>query len=110
MFRNVMQVARTARPTVRSLQIHAPAPRDGDAVRMEVAKFQGGWVLVYWLYNGKERPTHEQKIALSFVGETFVIHEGDTEIEKGAFTDLDPDQDPKAFTYAPSEVRGGHSS
>lgn len=106
MFRNVMQAVRAGGTKLDSFQATEATPMDDDALRKELAKFQGGWTLVYWLYNGKEMPTTERNIKLSFLGEKFVIHEGDKEIEEGAFEGLDPVQRPKVFTYAPTVIRG----
>jgi uncharacterized protein (TIGR03067 family) len=78
----------------------------GESAVQERAKFQGTWVLVYWLYNGGERSTTEARITFSFTGAHFVIHRGDAVIEEGEIEDLDPDRTPKAFTYAPTTING----
>jgi uncharacterized protein (TIGR03067 family) len=99
-----MQVARTS-GAERAPTWALVAP-PGESSAQERAKFQGTWVLVYWLYNGEERPTTEARITFTFTGAHFVIHRGDAVIETGEIEGLDPDQTPKAFTYAPTTVNG----
>jgi uncharacterized protein (TIGR03067 family) len=106
LIRNVMHIARAAGKEIVSTWTPDVAPTDRDAVQKELGKFQGAWMLVYWLYNGKERPAREEKIIFSFVGEKFTIRAGETLIEKGALEGLDPEHSPKTFVYAPTEVEG----
>jgi uncharacterized protein (TIGR03067 family) len=106
MIRDVMHIARAAGKEIASAWTPDVAPTDRDDLQKELAKFQGAWMLVYWLFNGKERPAREQKIIWSFVGEKFTIRAGETVIEKGALEGLDPEQSPKTFVYAPTEVEG----
>jgi len=106
MIRDVLHMARAEGTELDSVWTPAAAPRAGDDVQKEFAALQGGWLLVYWLFNGKELPARERKIVWSFVGDQFTIRAGETVIEKGAIEGLDPDRTPKAFVYAPTEVEG----
>jgi uncharacterized protein (TIGR03067 family) len=83
----------------------APPPA-GESLAQELGKFQGTWVLVYWLHNGEEHGVTEAKITLSCAGHHFVIRQGEAVIEEGEIEGLDPGQTPKAWTYAPTTVGG----
>jgi uncharacterized protein (TIGR03067 family) len=81
-------------------------PGNAPSVQEELKNFQGSWMLVYWLYNGKEPPHAEGKIILSFVGQAFTIQADEAVTERGEFERLDPGQSPKAFAYVPTELEG----
>ena len=70
-----------------------------DPAKKDLDKLQGSWVLVYWLYDGTERPTTDRKIVLSLKGSKLTIREGDKVIEEGAFKDLDSGKQPKELEY-----------
>jgi uncharacterized protein (TIGR03067 family) len=106
MIRNIMEMALAAGKELAPVwTAQSPANEDQDLPK-ELGSFQGGWLLVYWLYNGKELPAREKPIVLSFFAETFTIRAGEGLIEKGAFEAWEPEQRPKAFVYAPTEVEG----
>src|SRR5262249_46747313 len=70
-----------------------------DPAKKDLEKLQGSWVLVYWLYDGEDKPTADRKIILSFKGSKFVIQKRDKVIEEGAIKDLDSSKYPKEFEY-----------
>jgi uncharacterized protein (TIGR03067 family) len=105
MIRHVMDIARAAGKELGTAETSGAAPWNAQGVQQELEKFQGSWMLVYWLYNGKE-PHAEGRIILSFVGQAFTIRIGEVVSERGEFERLDPEQSPKAFDYAPNEVEG----
>ncbi len=63
-------------------------------------------MLVYWRYNGTEPPESGKEIILSLAAEKFTIRIGGAVTEEGVFEGLDPDESPKAFDYAPTQVDG----
>jgi uncharacterized protein (TIGR03067 family) len=77
-----------------------------DDVQEELRKLAGAWVLVYWLFDGKEQSLSAGRPVMSFSGAAFTIRVGEEIIERGAMEALDPDRTPKALDYAPTEVRG----
>jgi uncharacterized protein (TIGR03067 family) len=67
---------------------------------------EGSWLLVYWLYDGRDPHTSDAPIILSFLGEKFTIRIGNKITEEGVFEGLEPERSPKAIVYAPSQVNG----
>jgi uncharacterized protein (TIGR03067 family) len=88
--------------------VRAPelAPPERDDVQQELQKLAGAWVLVYWLFDGKEQSLSGSRPVISFSGAAFTIRVGEEVIERGAMEVLDPDRNPNALDYAPTEVRG----
>ena len=78
---------------------------DLDDVQEELKKITGSWVLVYWLFDGKEQPLAERPV-MTFEAETFSIRMGERVIERGFIEGLAPHQHPKPYEYAPTEVNG----
>jgi uncharacterized protein (TIGR03067 family) len=76
-----------------------------DAVRQELEKLTGSWVLVYWVFDGEERSVAERYVMM-FDAENFTIRRGGTLIERGHAVGLAPEWHPKPFDYAPTEVNG----
>jgi uncharacterized protein (TIGR03067 family) len=77
-----------------------------DGVQQELRKLAGAWELVYWLFDGKEQPMPGGRPVIAFSGAAFTIRVGEEIIERGTMEALDPDRNPKALDYAPTEVRG----
>jgi uncharacterized protein (TIGR03067 family) len=82
------------------------APPSRDDVEADLAKLQGSWLLVYWLYDGREQSVPGGKPVISFTADQFTIRVGEVVIERGRFEALAPERRPKAFDYAPTEVAG----
>ena len=51
-------------------------PTDRDAVQQELEKITGSWVLVYWLFDGKEQSLAEGRPVMTFEAERFTIRRG----------------------------------
>jgi uncharacterized protein (TIGR03067 family) len=81
-------------------------PADRDGAQEELEKITGPWSLVYWLFDGEERPLAAGRPVMTFEAEEFTIRVGGRAIERGAIERLDPRQPPKTFVYAPTEVNG----
>src|SRR5438105_7434 len=86
--------------------IAVAVPTDRDAVQQELEKITGSWVLVYWLFDGKEQPLADGRPIMTFAAERFTIRHGGRVIEKGYIEVLTPQRRPKPYEYAPTEVNG----
>jgi uncharacterized protein (TIGR03067 family) len=82
------------------------APSDHDAVQEELAKLEGSWLLVYWLYDGREQSAPGGRPVMSFAGDRFTIRIGQVVIERGRIEGLAPDRTPKPYDYVPTEANG----
>jgi uncharacterized protein (TIGR03067 family) len=89
---------------MRYASIAEAVPAD-DAARQELEKLKGPWVLVYWVFDGEERPVAERYV-MKFDAENFTIRRGGALIERGHVEGLAPGRHPKPFDYAPAEVNG----
>jgi uncharacterized protein (TIGR03067 family) len=80
-------------------------PAASDDVQRELEKITGSWVLVYWLFDGHEQSLAERPV-MTFEAEKFSIRMGGRVIERGFIEGLAPEQHPKPYEYAPTEVNG----
>jgi len=85
-------------PLLATVGLASAAEPKADPAKKDLEKLQGSWVLVYWLYDGEEKPTADRKIVLSFKGSKLTIREDDKVIEEGA-VNLDSGKQPKEFEY-----------
>jgi uncharacterized protein (TIGR03067 family) len=90
---------------VRYCSVTVAESTDRDAVQRELEKLRGSWLLVYWLFNGEERPVAGRYV-MTFEGERFTISHRGGLIERGRIEGLHPDKRPKPYEYAPAEVNG----
>jgi uncharacterized protein (TIGR03067 family) len=79
---------------------------DPDSAQEELRRITGSWALVFWLYDGKEQSLAGGRPVMTFEAERFTIRVEGRVIERGLIERLDPDQHPKTFVYAPTEVSG----
>jgi hypothetical protein len=83
-----------------------PWPADCDSAQEELRRITGSRALVFWLYGGKEQSLAGGRPVMTFEAERFTIRVGGRVIERGFIERLEPDQHPKRFVYAPTEVIG----
>jgi uncharacterized protein (TIGR03067 family) len=81
-----------------------PSSRDG--AEQDLTELQDSWLLVYWLYDGREQSAPGGRPVISFAADQFTIRVVEVVIERGRFEALAPYRSPKAFDYAPTEVAG----
>jgi uncharacterized protein (TIGR03067 family) len=86
--------------------VAADTPK-GDAVKEELAKFQGGWQLVSGVINGNPIPDDDAKqIERKFDGDKFEAKKGGMTLTKGTVK-IDPTKKPKAVDVQLSQSDGG---
>jgi uncharacterized protein (TIGR03067 family) len=76
-----------------------------DAIRQELEKLTGSWLLVYWVFDGKERSVAPRYV-MTFDAENFTIRRGGILMERGRVEGLDPERHPKPYEYVPTESNG----
>ena len=70
MWRSVQRIIVVATMgTVSGAALSSAAEPKADPAKKDLENLQGSWVLVYWLFDGKEKPTADRKIVLSFKAE-----------------------------------------
>jgi uncharacterized protein (TIGR03067 family) len=87
------------------LDVAADDKKDA-AVKEELKKFEGTWVLVSGAEDGNEIADPEKAAKLVFKGDKVAVYSGDKKLAEGTLS-LDPSAKPKAMDMAFSTEKGG---
>lgn len=90
---------------MRYASIAEAVPVADEAVRQELEKLKGSWLLVYWVFDGHERSVAD-RFVMTFDADTFTISQGGPLIERGRVEGLAPQRHPRPYEYVPTEVHG----